>query len=91
MCFSLEQALEELDDDRKFLTAGEVFSDDLIDAYMELKEEELTLLRKSTHPVEFQMYYSLSDRREGRILLNREHGGIAEIPPSSVAGESDWR
>ncbi|MCZ6475865.1 MAG: type I glutamate--ammonia ligase [Gammaproteobacteria bacterium] len=59
VCFSLEQALEELDDDRGFLTAGGVFSDDLIDAYMELKEEELTLLRKSTHPVEFQMYYSL--------------------------------
>jgi glutamine synthetase len=59
VCFSLEQALEELDGDRGFLTAGEVFSDDLIDGYMELKEEELTLLRKSTHPVEFQMYYSL--------------------------------
>lgn len=59
VCFSLEQALEELDDDRGFLTMGGVFSDDLIDAYMELKEEELTLLRKSTHPVEFQMYYSL--------------------------------
>ncbi len=59
VCFSLEQALEELDNDRKFLTAGDVFSDDLIDGYLELKEEELTLLRKSTHPVEFQMYYSL--------------------------------
>ena len=59
VCFSLEQALEELDNDRGFLTAGGVFSDDLIDGYLELKEEELTLLRKSTHPVEFQMYYSL--------------------------------
>ena len=59
VCFSLEQALEELDNDRGFLTAGDVFSDDLIDGYLELKEEELTLLRKSTHPVEFQMYYSL--------------------------------
>jgi glutamine synthetase len=59
VCFSLEQALEELDADRGFLTTGDVFSDDLIDGYMELKEEELTLLRKSTHPVEFQMYYSL--------------------------------
>ena len=59
VCFSLEQALEELDSDRGFLTAGGVFSDGLIDGYLELKEEELTLLRKSTHPVEFQMYYSL--------------------------------
>jgi len=59
VCFSLDQALEELDSDRGFLTAGGVFSDDLLDGYLELKEEELTLLRKSTHPVEFQMYYSL--------------------------------
>ncbi len=59
VCFSLEEALEELDRNRGFLKAGDVFTDDLIDAYLELKEEELTLLRKSTHPVEFQMYYSL--------------------------------
>jgi len=59
VCFSLEQALEELDRDRAFLKQGEVFSDDLIDGYLALKEDELTLLRKSTHPVEFQMYYSL--------------------------------
>ena len=59
VCFSLEEALEELDKDRGFLKMGEVFSDDLIDGYLELKEQELTLLRKSTHPVEFQMYYSL--------------------------------
>ena len=59
VCFSLDEALDALDKDRAFLKAGEVFSDDLIDGYLELKEEELTLLRKSTHPVEFQMYYSL--------------------------------
>lgn len=59
VCFSLQEALEELDRDRDFLKAGEVFSDDLIDAYIELKQDELTLLQKSTHPVEFEMYYSL--------------------------------
>ena len=59
VCFSLEEALEALDQNRAFLRAGDVFSDDLIDGYLELKEDELTLLRKSTHPVEFQMYYSL--------------------------------
>ena len=32
--------------------------DDLIDAYMDLKMEEVTTLRQSTHPVEFQMSYS---------------------------------
>ena len=59
VCFSLDQALEELDGDRAFLKAGDVFTDDAIDAYLELKEQELVLLRKSTHPVEFQLYYSL--------------------------------
>ncbi|MGE4658907.1 MAG: type I glutamate--ammonia ligase, partial [Gammaproteobacteria bacterium] len=59
VCFSLDQALEALDGDRAFLKAGDVFTDDVIDGYLELKEEELVLLRKSTHPVEFQMYYSL--------------------------------
>jgi glutamine synthetase len=59
VCFSLDQALEHLDRDRAFLKAGGVFSDDLIDAYIELKMQEVTRLRMSTHPVEFDMYYSL--------------------------------
>ena len=57
--FSLEEALDNLDQDRAFLTAGGVFTDDLIDAYIELKTEEVTRLRMTTHPVEFDMYYSL--------------------------------
>ena len=59
VCSSLDQALEALDADRAFLTAGDVFSNDLIDAYIGLKMDEVTLLRKTTHPVEFEMYYSL--------------------------------
>ena len=59
VCSSLDQALEALDSDRDFLKAGGVFSDDLIDAYIELKMEEVTRLRMSTHPVELDMYYSL--------------------------------
>ncbi|WP_348672014.1 glutamate--ammonia ligase [uncultured Abyssibacter sp.] len=59
VAYSLEQALESLDNDRAFLTAGGVFTDDLIDAYIELKNEEVTLLKMTTHPVEFAMYYSL--------------------------------
>ena len=58
VCHSLAQALEALDGDREFLKAGGVFSDDLIDAYIELKMDEVTRLRMSTHPVEFDMYYS---------------------------------
>ena len=59
VCSSLEQALEALDGDRGFLKAGGVFSDDLIDSYIKLKIEELTRFRMTTHPVEFDMYYSL--------------------------------
>ncbi len=59
VCFSLDQALSELDKDREFLTRGGVFTDDLIDAYIELKREETTRLQMTTHPVEFDMYYSL--------------------------------
>ncbi|HHJ12105.1 MAG TPA: glutamine synthetase, partial [Chromatiales bacterium] len=56
---SLEEALNALDADRDFLKAGGVFTDDCIDAYIDLKMEEVTRLRMSTHPVEFDMYYSL--------------------------------
>ena len=56
---SLEQALDALDEDRDFLKAGDVFSDSAIDGYIELKREEVAYLNASTHPVEFEMYYSL--------------------------------
>ena len=59
VCHSLDQALESLDADREFLTAGGVFTDDLIDGYIDLKMDEVTRLRMTTHPVEFDMYYSL--------------------------------
>jgi len=59
VCFSLDQALDALSVDRGFLKAGDVLSDDLIDAYINLKMEEVTRLRMTTHPVEFDMYYSL--------------------------------
>jgi glutamine synthetase len=59
VCHSLDQALDELDRDRKFLTAGGVFTNDYIDSYIELKMEEVTRMRMTTHPIEFDMYYSL--------------------------------
>ncbi len=59
VCSSLEQALAALDADREFLLAGDVFTNDVIDAYIELKMEEVTRFRMTTHPVEFDMYYSL--------------------------------
>jgi glutamine synthetase len=58
VCSSLDMALEHLDRDREFLTRGGVFTDDAIDAYIALKMEEVTRFRMTTHPVEYEMYYS---------------------------------
>ncbi|WP_029888859.1 glutamate--ammonia ligase [Polycyclovorans algicola] len=59
VCHSLDMALEALDKDRDFLKAGGVFTDDLIDAYIDLKMGEVTRFRMTTHPLEFDMYYSM--------------------------------
>ncbi len=59
VCASLEEALAALEADHEFLTRGGVFSEDFIQAYIELKMEEVTRVRMTTHPVEFAMYYSL--------------------------------
>jgi glutamine synthetase len=58
VCSSLDQALEALDRDREFLTRGGVFTNDMLDAYLELKMEEVQRIRMTTHPAEFDMYYS---------------------------------
>ncbi len=59
VCHSLEMALESLEQDREFLLAGGVFTNDTLDAYIALKMQDVTRLRMTTHPVEFDMYYSL--------------------------------
>ncbi len=59
VCHALDQALEALDKDRAFLKAGGVFSDDFIDAYIQVKMQEVTRFRAATHPLEYQMYYML--------------------------------
>ena len=59
VAFSLEQALEALDKDRAFLKAGGVFTDDLIDAYIALKYAEVQRVRMATHPLEYELYYSV--------------------------------
>lgn len=58
VCASLREALESLDADRGFLKEGGVFDDDQIDAYIELKMEEVIRFEHAPHPVEFDMYYS---------------------------------
>ncbi|AQZ52307.1 MULTISPECIES: type I glutamate--ammonia ligase [Martelella] len=59
VCGSLREALESLDKDREFLTAGGVFDDDQIDSYIALKMEEVMRFEMTPHPVEFDMYYSV--------------------------------
>ena len=56
---SLDQALDALDADREFLKVGGVMSDEMIDAYIALKMEHVQRLRMSTHPAEFDLYYSV--------------------------------
>jgi len=58
VCGSLREALENLDADRDFLKKGDVFTDDAIDGYMDLKWEEVYNFEHTPHPVEWQMYYS---------------------------------
>lgn len=58
VCGSLREALECLDADRDYLTSGDVFSNDQIDAYIELKMEEVYAFEHTPHPIEFKMYYS---------------------------------
>ena len=58
VCGSLREALEALDADREYLTQGDVFTNDQIDAYIDLKMEEVVNFEHTPHPVEFAMYYS---------------------------------
>ena len=58
VCGSLREALESLQIDNDFLTTGNVFTKDQINAYVELKMEEVISFEHAPHPVEFQMYYS---------------------------------
>jgi glutamine synthetase len=56
---SLEVALKALDEDREFLTTGGVFSDDFIDSYIALKSQDVERINMATHPLEFELYYSV--------------------------------
>ncbi|MBZ0123322.1 MAG: type I glutamate--ammonia ligase [Roseovarius sp.] len=58
VCGSLREAVEALSADHAFLLAGDVFTRDQIDGYIELKMQEVVRYEQTPHPVEFQMYYS---------------------------------
>ena len=59
VCGSLREALEALDKDRDFLKQGDVFNDDVIDSYIELKMQDVIKLEHTPHPIEFEMYYGI--------------------------------
>jgi len=59
VCASLREALEELDKNRAFLTKGDVFTDDQIDSFIEIKMAEVARWEMTPSPVEYEMYYSL--------------------------------
>ena len=56
---TLTMALDELEADHEFLLKGDVFSKDMLDAYIELKRQDIERLNMTPHPVEFDMYYSV--------------------------------
>ena len=58
VCGSLREALESLEADKAFLLKGDVFTEDFISSYLELKWEEVYAIEHTPHPIEFQMYYS---------------------------------
>lgn len=59
VCVSLAEALHALEQDHEFLMRGGVFTQDWVESYIKLKMEDVNLLRMTTHPIEFQLYYSL--------------------------------
>ena len=59
VCGSLREAVENLKADHAFLTKGDVFSTDFLDAYVDLKWEEIYKFEHTPHPIEFEMYYSV--------------------------------
>ncbi len=59
VCGSLREAVEALKSDHAFLTKGDVFTTDFLDAYMDLKWEEIYKFEHTPHPIEFEMYYSV--------------------------------
>ena len=59
VCGSLGEAISALEDDNDFLTAGDVFTSEQIEAYIGLKNEELIRFEQAPHPIEFDMYYSV--------------------------------
>lgn len=59
VCGSLREALGALKQDHAFLSAGDVFTPDFLEAFIELKMREVHAFEHAPHPIEFKMYYSV--------------------------------
>ncbi|QJE72731.1 type I glutamate--ammonia ligase [Aerophototrophica crusticola] len=59
VCRSLREAMENLAADNEFLKKGDVFTEDMISSYIDLKMEEVLAFETSPHPIEYKMYYSV--------------------------------
>ena len=56
---SLEEALEALEEDHDFLLKGDVFTQDLLDVWIEFKREQIDEIRLRPHPYEFHLYFDI--------------------------------
>ena len=58
VCGSLRESMEALQQDYEFLTKGDVFTEDMLESYIELKMEEIDMYETTPHPIEYHLYYS---------------------------------
>jgi glutamine synthetase len=56
---SLDEVLRALEADNDFLKQGDVFTDDLINMWISLKQQEVDAIRLRPHPYEFNLYFDV--------------------------------
>ena len=57
---SLEESLKALENDHQFLLEGDVFTEELVQTWIEYKiKAEVNPVRLRPHPFEFQLYYDI--------------------------------
>ena len=56
---NLAEALDALAIDNDFLRRGNIFSDELLEQWVKIKEEEIKSIVTMPHPFEYKMYFTL--------------------------------
>jgi glutamine synthetase len=55
---SLQEALDALKEDHEFLTRGDVFSEEMIEEWIQIKHDhEVSPVKERTHPYEYRLYF----------------------------------